>query len=259
MTDPYAIEDPDNYKTPPPEKSDPSTTGGMEAYKQQVDNVLEASADLNDERKLKAEFFNNKMLGLGAAPVWHARATKMSMIELIHFDFLANIAAFDAAIAAWNDKYRYDAVRPFTAIEYVYGDEEVTAWGGPGEGTVNDLPGNRWKSYIPTADHPEYPSASSFLCFATAEASRQYLGSDKLIFSWNFPEGSSTFEPGATPSKDTKLSWSTWTEWENDCGTSRFWGGMHVMESVRQSKDPAHAIGKKAHEFVEAHIEGEVE
>ena len=40
------------------------------------------------------------------------------------------MAAFDTVIAIWNEKYRYHAVRPFSAIRLLYGDKPVTAWGG---------------------------------------------------------------------------------------------------------------------------------
>ena len=37
----------------------------------------------------------------------------------------------------------------------------LTAWGGPYNGTVNDIPASEWTSYLPVANHPEYPSAST--------------------------------------------------------------------------------------------------
>lgn len=45
-------------------------------------------------------------------------------------------------------------MRPITAISFIYQDETIKAWGGPGKGTVNDLPSNQWKSYLGTGDHP---------------------------------------------------------------------------------------------------------
>ena len=37
----------------------------------------------------------------------------------------------------------------------------LAAWGGPYNGTVNDIPASEWTSYLPVANHPEYPSAST--------------------------------------------------------------------------------------------------
>ena len=46
-------------------------------------------------------------------------------------------------------------------------------------GVVHDLPASAWDAYMPTADHPEYPSVSAGVCAAHAEASRAFLGDDK--------------------------------------------------------------------------------
>ena len=46
-------------------------------------------------------------------------------------------------------------------------------------GIVHDLPASAWDSYMPVADHPEYPSLSASVCAAHAEASRSFLGEDK--------------------------------------------------------------------------------
>ena len=46
-------------------------------------------------------------------------------------------------------------------------------------GVVHDLPASAWDSYMPVADHPEYPSLSASVCAAHAEVSRAFLGNDK--------------------------------------------------------------------------------
>jgi len=62
-----------------------------------------------------------------------------------------------AGIVSWNEKTKWNSVRPFSAIRYLYGEQPVKAWGGPGKGTVTDLPASRWKEYLNLPDHPEYP------------------------------------------------------------------------------------------------------
>jgi hypothetical protein len=47
-------------------------------------------------------------------------------------NILSNVVLFDSMIPTWQNKNLYDAVRPFTAIRTVYGNNVVTAWGGPG-------------------------------------------------------------------------------------------------------------------------------
>ena len=169
---------------------------------------------------------------------------------------MTNVAAFDTAIAIWSEKEQFDAVRPFSAIEYLYGDEQVTAWGGPGEGTVDDIPASEWRSYLQTANHPEYPSASASFCAAHAVTARTFLGSDTL--EWHIPiaAGQSTVEPGITPAADTELYFATWTEFEEDCGMSRLWAGVHFLPSIPAGQDIGHEIGAVVYDYYENLLTG---
>ncbi len=185
-----------------------------------------------------------------------ATSRKQTLEQFVHYDFMANVAAFDGGIAAWNEKYRHDAVRPFSAIRFLYGDSRITAWGGPGKGTVNDITGKEWRSYLPTADHPEYPSGSACFCAAHAQASRRYLGSDALGWQVRAPQGSSVIEPGVTPAKDITLSFDTWTSFENECALSRVHGGVHFRAAVQAGAKLCKPMGDLAFEFVDSHIKG---
>lgn len=159
-TRPYSYDDPRRFRAPPPRKSDP-TRGNGRFYREQADEVLAASAALTDRQEATAELFDNKIRSLGFSALHVAQQRQMTLDDFVQYDFLANVAAFDTAIAIWGEKRRHDAVRPFSAIAWLYGDRPVTAWGGPGRGTVDDLPPVHWTSYLPVADHPEYPSASA--------------------------------------------------------------------------------------------------
>lgn len=260
LTLPYSYPDPATFTAPAPYKSNPTSKGGLKAYKQQADEVLAASAALTDQQKMKAELFDNKIVSLGFGTLFAAHANGLTLDEFVHYDFLANVSAFDTAIAVWNEKVKYDAVRPVSAIGYLYGDQPVRAWGGPGQGTVSDIPASAWQSYLPTADHPEYPSGSASFCAATAQASRHFFGSDAFGWSVPAPAGSSRIEPGVTPAADIVLGpWNTWTEFENECGLSRLWGGVHFMDSITAGRAMGHAIADSAYAFVRAHIEGNVQ
>lgn len=256
LTAPYSYDDPGRFRVPPPWRSQREGARGRRAYRAQADEVLAASAELTDHQKMAAELFDNKIEGLGSSALFAAQSQGLDLDEFVHFDFLTNLAAFDAAIAVWDAKYEYDAVRPVTAIRFLYGDDPVTAWGGPGEGTVDDLPADQWRSYLDTADHPEYPSASTALCAAHAQAARRYLGSDQLGWSVPRPEGSSRIEPGVTPAGDLTLAWDSWTDFEHECGISRFWGGVHFTAAITHGERVGHRIGNHAHRFVERHIDG---
>ncbi len=252
---PYSYRDPDLFRAPFPSNSNHLN---REAYRRQVDEVLAASAALTDDQKMKAELFNDKFRGLGFSALFASQANGQTLDEFVQYDFLTNVAAFDTAIAIWNEKYRYDAVRPFSAIRYVYGNRPVTAWGGPGKGTVSDISASEWKSYLNVADHPEYPSGSAAFCGAHAQASRRFLGSDNLGWSIPVPQGSSFVEPGVTPATDIDLTFNTWTEFEEECGQSRLWGGVHFKSSLQAGQTIGNKIGNLAYEFVQDHIRGKV-
>ena len=152
--EPFSDFDPRAFRVRPPVDSD---ADNLEAYKAQVDEVLAVSANLTDEQKMLAELFNNKVRAFGASFQVVSHRLGLSVAENTMVDFLVMLALHDATITTWQEKRRWDAVRPFSAIEYVYGDELVWAWGGPSKGTI-EVPASQWQSYLPEPDHPEYPS-----------------------------------------------------------------------------------------------------
>jgi hypothetical protein len=256
LTFPYSYDTPSVFQAPVPENSNHNNTA---AYAQQAAEVLAASAALTDYQKAAAEFFNDKFRSIGFSALFLLQSRGLSLEQFVHLDFLLNVAAFDTSIAIWKEKFRFDAVRPFSAIHYLYSNQLVTAWGGPGMGTVSDLPGSEWRSYLNTADHPEYPSASASFCAAHAQAARRFFGSDSFGWSVLSPQGSSLIEPGITPATDLVLGpWNTWTEFEDECAMSRFWGGVHFLASLPAGQEIGSPIGDLAYQFVQAHIAGAV-
>ncbi|MBM3724758.1 MAG: vanadium-dependent haloperoxidase [Acidobacteria bacterium] len=248
---------PNRFHTPRPDDSHPNGPKGRAAYQAQADEVLRASANLTDRQKMTAELFNDKIASLGFSAVFAALSRGLSLIQFIHLDFATNLAAFDTGIAVWNEKAKHDAVRPFSAIQYLYGRRPVRAWGGPGKGTVNDIPAVEWKEYLDVADHPEYPSGSAAFCAAHAQVARRFLGSDALNWSVPVSMGSSRVEPGITPSANIVLGpWPTWTAFETDCGLSRLWGGVHFRPAIEEGWKFGRPIGDLAFQFLKRHIDG---
>lgn len=250
---PYSYDDPSQFRAPAPEASNHRKRA---LYREQAEEVLAASAAMTDEQKVIAELFDNKINSLGFSALFASTVEGLSLEEFVHYDFLTNMAAFDTGIAIWKEKTRWNAVRPFSAIPYIYGDSEVTAWGGPFQGTVTDLPAKEWTSYLPVADHPEYPSASASFCFAHAKVSRLYFGSDDLNWAFPVPAGSSVIEPGHTPQADIVISFPTWTDFAERCGQSRFWAGVHFPASIPAGQDIADEVADHAWEFFESLLDG---
>jgi hypothetical protein len=138
------------------------------------------------------------------------------------------LASFDAGIVVWKEKAHYNAVRPWTAVRVVYGNRRVRAWGGPGKGTVNDMPASEWEPYLSTADHPEYPSGSACFCSAHAQTGRRFFGSDDL----------------------------GWTYWVDRCKNSRQDAGVHFRAAVDASETACKPVGDLAYDFVQRHVNG---
>lgn len=260
VTPQYGRVKPISYKSPteltlsPPVNSDHHNRA---AYKRQADEILDASARLTDRQKMTAEFFNDKIYSLGRTTGTAAfQQGKFDIEKAVQYVATVDIAIFDAAVASWHFKRKYDAVRPFSAIRHLYGDKKVTAWGGPGKGTVKDITGNEWRSYLNTADHPEYPSTSSTYCLAYAQAARRFLGTDELRTTVSFAKGSSVVEPKVTPAADITLRWDNLTDLANDCRTSRVWAGVHFRSAIENAEQFAPKVGDMVYNFVQRKLNG---
>jgi hypothetical protein len=256
LVKPYTYTDPDQFKIAPPDHVDHTNPS---RYKQSVDEILAASAALTDAQKVMVEFFDNKLAGITLAPRFAALKHDLDLDGWVHLCLTTSIARFDDLIACWHQKNKYDSVRPFSAVRHAYGDQQVTAWGGPFKGTVSDMPANQWSSYPPVADHPEYPSGSTTLCSAEAQAARRFLGDDLLDWTHVFPAGQTLTEPGFAPTSDVTLQWDTWTEFTRDCAHSRVWAGVHFLTTVERSIDWGAQFGDLAYEFVQRQVNGDVE
>lgn len=240
----------------PPKRSD--YKHNPRAYQQQADEVLRASANLNDATKMNAETFNDKFFGIGAWGGYAAiGAGHLDLEHFVYYIATVEMATFDATIATWYWKRYYDAVRPTTAIQLLYGNKKVTAWGGPGKGTVSDITGKEWKTYLNLPNHPEWPSGSTAICGSYAQAARSFLGKDAIDISYTYPAGSSKIEPGVTPKVDTTLTWTSWTQFSNRCGMSRFEGGVHFKDSIIATEAWSKQFGTYAHTFMQKRLAGQ--
>ena len=255
LTTPYSYSSPEIFHAPPPVKSD--WRRNKAAYRAQAAHVMTVQANLTDAQKLDAEFFNNKITSLGFSALFMGLSRGLSLIEFIHYDFVTNMASFDTGIAIWQEKAAHDAVRPFSAIRMLNKGKTVSGWGGPGQGTVQ-MKGEEWTSYIPVADHPEYPSGSQAFCSAHAEATRRFFGSDALGWPIPYAAGSSVIEPGVTPAAPLTMTFTTWTEFEQRCGQSRVLAGVHFPDALPPAQSIGHDIGGLAFDFFQAHVDGTI-
>lgn len=164
------------------------------------------SRSLTDEQKLTAELFDDKFLRPGFSALFASQAEGLSHKELVHYDFLVDVAVDDAGIAVWDEKIRYDAVRPLTAIRVLSGDECYRGYGPPRE----DVDAAGWTTYMPSADHPEYPSGSAAFCAARRGQPAVPRHRRLRLIGVEHPAGSSRVQPGVVPV--CRLTWTATSE-----------------------------------------------
>jgi hypothetical protein len=164
--------------------------------------------------------------------------------------FMLGNAMMDASIAAWWEKYKYDFVRPVSAIREYYKNDPngINSWLGPnmGYGTV---PSQQWMPYqaltVVTPAFPEYVSGHSTFTAAGASLLALANGGDTFGGSVTIKADSSKFESN-TPAMDVTLSWPTFTDASNEAGLSRRYGGIHFYSADLNGR----AIGRQVAQYV---------
>ncbi|HVH87984.1 MAG TPA: vanadium-dependent haloperoxidase [Terriglobales bacterium] len=207
-----------------------------DTYRQQALDLIALSAGLTDEQKMIAEYWANGPHSELPPGHWDLFAQFVSARDHHGVDddakmfFALTNAIFDAGIACWDAKIKFDSVRPVTAIPYLFHGQQIQAWGGPGKGTMW-IDGKDWIPYqvstFPTPPFPEYISGHSTFSAAGAEILKRFTHSDRFGGSWTFAAGTSVTEPGITPAQPVTLSWETFTDAANQAGISRRYGGIH--------------------------------
>jgi membrane-associated phospholipid phosphatase len=225
--------------------SGPVRDATSSAYKSQADQILQYSANLNDQTKTIADYWANGPHTETPPGHWDVFAQfyiaqflslkyKHDLNHDVKMFFALSNALFDAGIACWECKRAYDYVRPITAVHYLYPyPNKVTAWAGYGKGTQS-IYGRDWMPFqeptIVTPPFPEYVSGHSTFSAAGAYILRQVTGFDLFIDSYLAEPGSSHIEPGITPMLAVVLYWPTLSSAADEAGLSRRYGGIHFQQ-----------------------------
>jgi hypothetical protein len=237
-----------------------------EGYRRQALQILRYSAELTDEQKAIAEYWADDAPADRHPGHWCRFARLIAARDGHDLDadvalfFALTTALFDAGIAAYDAKRFFDAVRPISAVHYLFGASRVLAWAGPhrGQGWIR---GRDWRPYqtaaVVTPAFPEYVSAHSTFSAAAAEALRQMTGSDAFGLSEVIPAGSSLIEPGTTPARDVTLHWATFSAAADQVGLSRRYGGIHFPTADVQGRTLGRQVGAQACARAQAYLMGQ--
>ena len=162
--------------------------------------------------------------------------------------FAMHNASFDAGIAAWHLKRKYNGVRPITGIRYFKQGSTIFAWGGPGQPNQN-IDGAKWTPYNPgsnlTPAFPGYVSGHSTFSAASAAVLRAFTGSDNFGFSTSIPAGFGRVEPNVPPAPTT-LSYPTFASAVVEAGASRLYAGIHYSDDNTVGQTLGTAVGQQA-------------
>lgn len=258
--DPFALSDQAQFRSP----TGPARYG-TDHYRAQALAVLEASARLTDRDKAIAEYWADGPRSELPPGHWNLFAQFVSrrdhhgLDDDVRMFFALTNALFDASIVSWDNKIAFDSVRPITAIRYLFGGEQVRAWGGPYRGT-RTIDGGTWFPYqpttFPTPPFAEYSSGHSAFSAAGAEILKLFTGSDRFGDSVVVPAGSSRVEPGAVPASPVTLKWRTFSEAADEAGISRRVGGIHFEQGDLESRATGRLVAQRCWRKAQSYFDG---
>jgi hypothetical protein len=176
--------------------------------------------------------------------------------------FALGNAVMDAGIASWYQKFKYDSIRPVSAIRNQLKGTQVRSWLGPNKGW-GWVDGSQWLPYqhptVLTPPFPEYISGHSTFSSAAAKILQNFTGSDTLNAYVTIEKDSSKFETNF-PSTDIVFTWPTWTNTLDDAGLSRRIGGIHFATGDAHGRSVGTQVGSyvwaKAQQYINGTIAG---
>jgi hypothetical protein len=222
-----------------------------------IESLAKETANLDDPSKIKAEYWADGPHSEFPPGHWaiFAQATSRkrghSLDDDVKLFFTLGNALMDASMAAWAWKFKYDYVRPITAIREHYRGQQIVSWLGPDKG-YGLVMGENWIPYqeltVVTPPFPEYVSGHSTFSGAGARVLSMFTGSGTFGASVTVRAGTSRIEPRTpanpgTPAKDVTLSWPTFSAAAGEAGMSRRFGGIHFESGDMHGRELGRQIG----------------
>lgn len=182
-----------------------------QAYERDMREVMESQTRLqvdSDYQKVWTAFWADGPQTTLPAGHWQeiaithgARGARMNLDRAVRLLLLTSVGTYEAGCSAWDQKYKYNSVRPQEFIPMVFPDVTLPN-GYRGIYCPNGpVVGHRWRTYalpaLNTPPFPEYPSGHSTFSSTAATLLALALGSDRLPDApWTV-----TYEPGTVAGK----------------------------------------------------------
>lgn len=225
-----------------------------EAYVEKAEEFLKIQETIGDYEKAVAELSNNKISGsvfliLAYVPLLK-ELTSSEEYPMMYDEFsmvTSGCAEYAATHAAWRHKRTYLAGRPKSIIRHLAENNDSFSTKFPD--AINFEP------MIPAGDHPEYPSGSSSIYSAFAQAADDWFfdnfgleEASKKTGPLSFTVPASKFYWQEGPSKDVTLEYENLNEWIEELPLSRVYGGVHFLDSgvagVNLGKEVGHSCSR---------------
>ena len=153
---------------------------------------------------------------------------------------MVTLAAADAAIGCWNDKYHWNFWRPIDAIRLAASDGNPATEADPSWRPLFD-PATSTTPPLATPNFPDHPSGHSCGSSAVLNTMREFFGTDKV----NFDIVSQRFV--GTPAQTRH--YSRFTQALKEVIDARVWGGIHFRTADTQGA----VIGRKVAHWLRKH------
>jgi hypothetical protein len=210
---------------------------GTPARRAETDEMLRLSAGLTDEDKVIAEYWAD-----GAGTEWPpghwmlfgqfcSRRDAHGIDSDVKLFFVLANAMLDASIAAWDEKIRFDSIRPVSLVRFAYAGQPVQAWAGPYQGT-REIDGSQWRPYLATPAFAEYVSGHSTFSGAA----------DAVLTSVFGPEVRFTTGSDALPG--VSRTFPNFAAAADEAGISRIYGGIHFSFDNEDGLATGRALGQ---------------
>lgn len=237
---------------------------GTPTYLEQAQEVVDIMANLDDEKKVIAEYWADGPGSVLPPGHWQLFGLAVSDRDNSSFDmdikmfFMLGNAVMDAGIACWECKRVFNTSRPITAIRALFAGQTIPVFAGPALG-IKMMDGSLWGPYqspnFVTPPFPEYTSGHSTFSAASAEILRRFTGSDYFGHSVTIAANSSTFEDGV-PAAPVTLNWPTFSAAADQAGLSRLYGGIHFRAGDLAGRHCGRLVGEMVWNRCSSFIDG---
>jgi hypothetical protein len=257
---PFALTSASQFRSPGPAISLTADGKPNGKYQDEVDKITQHSKQLDDTRKVHAEYWADGPRSefppghWNLFAQWVARRDANTLDKDARLFFALNSALLDASITAWDGKRNWDSLRPITAVRWLMRGKTIQAWGGPYKGP-SYIKGEDWIPYQPPNDptppFAEYTSGHSTFSMAAAEVLTAFTGRGNFEMTVTIAAGSSRVEPRTAthpgvPAKPITLKWTNFRYAAEQAGKSRQYGGIHFEDGDNHAREAGAAVGKQA-------------